>query len=102
MFLLGQRLKIFTNHKTVACKNFNNDRVFWRRLILEEYGLEIKYILGHKNIASDSLSRIPNVGIQTNTHKSTYNTENVSEPYYITKMPEGTLPILFKVIDHYQ
>ena len=39
--MLGQWLKIFTNHKNPTCKTFNNGRVLWWRLILEEYKLDI-------------------------------------------------------------
>ena len=33
--LLGQKIKIFTDHKSLTCKNFNTDRVLQWRLILE-------------------------------------------------------------------
>ncbi len=32
------------------------------RLLFEEYGLEIVYIKGHKNIVADALSRLPKQG----------------------------------------
>ena len=41
MILLGQRLKIFTDHKNLTSKKINNGRVLRWRLILEEYGLDI-------------------------------------------------------------
>ena len=55
--LLVQRLKIYTDHKNLTCKNFNTDRVLRWRLILEEYGPYIEYIKVEKNIAADALSR---------------------------------------------
>ena len=64
-------------------KKINNDRMLRRRLILEEYGPGIEYILGNKNIAADALSRLPNNGNQETTHESTYTTEKNSEPYGI-------------------
>ena len=36
MILLGQQLKIFTDHKNITCKNFNTDNLLSWRLILEE------------------------------------------------------------------
>ena len=41
--LLGQQLKIFTEHKNPTCKFFNNDRVLRWILILEEHSPEIEY-----------------------------------------------------------
>ena len=35
--LLGKKLQIYTNHKNLTCKIFNNDSVLGWRLILEEY-----------------------------------------------------------------
>ena len=43
---------IFTDHKNIACKNFNTDNVLRWRLILEEYSPEIEYISGKKNIVA--------------------------------------------------
>ena len=60
-------------------KNFNTGRVLWWRLILEEYGHDIEYIKGKKNIAADALSQLPNNGNQETTHEQTYTTENMSE-----------------------
>ena len=39
MILLGQQLKIYTDHKNIMCKNFNTDRELRWRLILEYYSL---------------------------------------------------------------
>ena len=42
------------------------------RLIIEEYGTNIEYIQGSKNIVEDALSRFPiNDNLDT-THESTY------------------------------
>ena len=46
--LIGQRLRIYTDHKNLTCKNYNTDRVLRWRLILEEYDPNIKYIKGKK------------------------------------------------------
>ena len=39
--LIGQKLRIYNNHKNLTCKCFNTDRVFKWRLILEEYSPDI-------------------------------------------------------------
>ena len=62
--LLGQQLRIYTDHKNLTCKNINTDRVLIRRLILEEYGPDIEYIKGEKNIVIDTLSISPLNGNQ--------------------------------------
>ena len=46
--LIGRRLRIYTDHKNLACKHFNTNRVLRWRLILEEYGPEIEFIKGEK------------------------------------------------------
>ena len=57
--LLGQRIRVHTDHKNLTCSNFNTDRVLRWRLLLEEYGPEIIYLKGENNVAADALSRLP-------------------------------------------
>jgi transposase InsO family protein len=56
--LLGQRIVIHTDHKNLTCQNFNTERVMRWRLLLEEYGPELRYIKGENNIVADALSRL--------------------------------------------
>ena len=51
--LLGQKIVIHTDHKNLTYANFNTDRVIRWRLIIEEYGPNLKYIEGPKNIVAD-------------------------------------------------
>ena len=46
--LLGQELKIYTNHKNLFCKTISTDRVLRCRLILNQYIPEIEYTPGEK------------------------------------------------------
>ena len=46
-----------------------------QRLLIEEYGAEIKYIQGEKNVVADTLSRLP------------YTTEELSKVEYC-RMPK--------------
>ena len=54
--LLGQKIVVHTDHKNLTCKNFNTARVMRWRLILEEYGPELRYTKGENNIVADALS----------------------------------------------
>jgi hypothetical protein len=56
--LLGHTIAIHTDHKNLIYKNFNTERVMRWRLILEEYGPELRYIKGEKNLVADALSRL--------------------------------------------
>jgi len=56
--LLGQKIIVYTDHKNLTCNNFNTERVMRWRLILEEYGPELRYIKGEANVVADALSRL--------------------------------------------
>ena len=56
--LLGQKIIVHTDHQNLTYKNFNTDRVMRWHLILEEYGPNLKYIQGKKNVVADALSRL--------------------------------------------
>ena len=56
--LLGHRIVVYTDHKNLTFKNFNTERVMRWRLILEEFGPELRYIKGEHNIVADALSRL--------------------------------------------
>ena len=62
--LLGQRIKVFTDHKNLVHESElkTSQRVMRWRLLLEEYGPEIEYIKGPKNVVADALSRPPKQG----------------------------------------
>ena len=54
--LLGQQIKIYTDHKNLTYKNFNTERVMRWRLLLEEYSPELIYIKGENNVVANALS----------------------------------------------
>ena len=57
--LLGHIICIYTDHKNLTFSNFTTDRVHHWRLIVEEYGPEIIYFPGTKNVVADFLSHQP-------------------------------------------
>ncbi len=59
--LLGHTIIVQTDHKNLThpASTHTSDRVLRQRLLLEEYGAELQYIPGEKNIVADALSCIP-------------------------------------------
>ena len=56
--LLGQKIKVFTDHKKLTYKTHNSARVMPWRLTIEDFGPELIYLPRDKNIVTDSLSRL--------------------------------------------
>jgi hypothetical protein len=58
--LLGQRVKVYTDHKNLMQKalGYTSDRVYRWRLLLEEFGPEIVWIKGVHNTVADDISRL--------------------------------------------
>ena len=57
--LLGQEIRIYTDHKnlTYPSTDFASDRILRQRLVIEEYGAELVYVPGDNNFVVDTLSR---------------------------------------------
>jgi RNase H-like domain found in reverse transcriptase len=56
--LLGQKIKVHTDHEDLTCKHFNLDRVMCWRLYIKEYSPELQYIKGAHNVVADALSHL--------------------------------------------
>ena len=56
--LLGQKIKVHTDHENLTYKHFNSDRVMRWRLYIEEYSPDLQYIKGTHNVVADALSRL--------------------------------------------
>ena len=90
--LLGHQIMVYTDHKNLSYKMFNTERVMCWRLILKEFGSELKYIKGENNVVADALSRL----------EMSDNQEilNISELYgYDDKdLPDSAYPICYQDI----
>jgi RNase H-like domain found in reverse transcriptase len=54
--LLGQKIKVHTDHENLTYRNFKSDRVMRWRLYIEEYSPDLQYIKGTHNVFADALS----------------------------------------------
>ena len=56
--LLGNEIKVYTNHKniTYAGTNFNSDHWLHQRLLVEEYSAELIFVAGNINVVADDIS----------------------------------------------
>eukprot|EP00957_Ditylum_brightwellii_P020818 1569864-Ditylum_brightwellii.AAC.1 len=53
---LGQQIRVYTDHKNLAYKNFNTKIVIQWCMILEDYNPELIYIPGNTNVVDNTLS----------------------------------------------
>eukprot|EP00804_Cyclotella_cryptica_P000397 CCRYP_008717-RA/>CCRYP_008717-RA protein AED:0.29 eAED:0.29 QI:0/0/0/1/0/0/2/0/315 len=58
--LWGQQIKVYTDHKNLIqdALGLTSDRVYWWRLLLEEYGTKIVHIKGIHNTVADAICRL--------------------------------------------
>ena len=54
--LLGQQIEAFTDHKNLAHKHFNTERVMRWWLFLEEFGPKLTHVKGVNTIVADALT----------------------------------------------
>ena len=57
----SQNVLVHTDHKnlTYNSSDYSSDRVLNQRLLLEEYGVKIRYIKGETNMMADVQSQLP-------------------------------------------
>ena len=95
-------MRIYTDNSKISSKVYKNDRVLIWRLVIEEYGTDIEYIKGEKNIVADAFSILPINSNQKTTQESTHKKEIVSEINDSKGLTEGDFTINFKIINQYQ
>ena len=52
------KIVVYMDHKSLTFKYFNTERVVYWRLIVEEYGPNLRYVKGENNMVADTLSRL--------------------------------------------
>jgi hypothetical protein len=72
------------------------DRVMRWRLILEEYGPELKYIKGERNIVADALSRLDMSSDKSHNSEETYMAESLGLDS--EDIPKDAFPLTYKNI----
>ena len=107
--LLGHQITVYTDHKNLTYIFFNTERVMSWRLILEEFGPELKYIKGENNVIADALSRlenIPNQDILNISELYVYDEEDMPDNAYliryhdIAKAQETDAKLKQKLVSH--
>ena len=87
--LLGHQITVYTDHKNLTYKFFYTERVMRWRLILEEFGPELKYIKGENNVVAEALYRLEMIDNQEIL--------NISDLYDYddNNLPESAYPICY-------
>ena len=79
--LLGYKIVVHTDHKNLVYKTFNTERVMRWRLLIEEFGPELRYIKGEQNIVADVLSRMNLTKKDFSFDAFAFNDEDFPEAY---------------------
>ena len=96
--LLGQQIRVFTDHQNLTYKAFNTERVMQWRLLIEEYGPELIYVPGKHNIVADALSRL-----NLNPVTSPKDMDHIAQLYALDKEDYSNVnPVQFSIIDREQ
>ena len=99
--LLGQKIIVYTDHKNLIYNDLQTDRVLRWRLLLEEFGVDIRYIKGVRNIVADVLSRYPTSNTPSASNPPPTR-EQLSELFAGTALESDVFPLKLSVIAHYQ
>ena len=98
--ILGHLITVYTDHKNLTFENFTTEIVLCWRLMLEEYGPEIKYIKGPDNDAAYALSRLPL--INSDITESGVTREQLAESCDVDQLNGDTFPLTYRTINKYQ
>ena len=95
--LLGQRIIVYTDHKNLVndASGMSSERVMRWRLMIEEFGPDIRYIKGEDNTVADALSRLDIAGNQTPNQLSD---QPIDELFEATAADETFFPLSTQLI----
>ena len=86
-----QKINDYTDHKKLTYKTHNSARVMRWRLLIEEFGPELHYLPGKKNVVADCLSRLE------------YDEDDVSQDHFALEDEDiNEYPLSYKIIMKYQ
>jgi RNase H-like domain found in reverse transcriptase/Integrase zinc binding domain len=101
--LLGQCLKVDTDHKNLTYTNFDNEWVMRWHLKIEEYLPKLTYLKGQTNIVANALSRLelatPEIS-KEDMHDMHYLANNFG--LKDNNLPEDAYPLQYKLIAKHQ
>ena len=102
--LLGQQIKVYTDHKNLTYVHFNVERVMRWRLIIEEYSPELIYLKGESNIVADALSRLELTPSKNDTETDLHDIYYLADHFGLEDddLPPDTYPLQYKIIAHHQ
>ena len=83
--ILGHQITVYTDHKNLTYKIFNTERVMCWRLILEDFGPELKSIKGKNNVVANAFPRLEisdNQEILNISELYSYNDEDLPDSAY--------------------
>ena len=86
--LFGYQIIVYSDHKNLvhAATVSQSQRVMRWRMILEEFGPDIRHISGEDNIVADAISRIPTTAIDQNRKSTEF--EDQENGKFLTKSSE--------------
>lgn len=96
--LLGQKIRVYTDHKNLTFKNFNVERVMRWRLLVEECNPELMHAKGKHNVAADALSRLNLLPSETLNEIQMAECCGSAK----SKLPTSIFPLRFKEIQRAQ
>ena len=99
--LLGHKIVVYTDHKNLIYDNLQTDRVLRWRLLLEEFGVDIRYITGVTNIVADVLSRYPTTN-EPKPMSDAPDLDTMSEIFAQEALEASVFPVNFNVLATYQ
>ena len=88
------------DHKSITFEKFTTEIVLRWRLMLEEYGPEIKYIEVPDNCVGGALNRLPLINSDITESKITR--KQLAENYFVDQLDGHTLPLTYQKINKYQ